>query len=44
MPSNITISADKLNRLIGTPNCPSLIDVRTDDEWAAAPLLIPGAQ
>jgi hypothetical protein len=37
MPSNVTISADKLNRLIGTPNCPSLIDVRTDDEWAANP-------
>jgi rhodanese-related sulfurtransferase len=44
MPSNITISAEKLNRLIGTPNGPSLIDVRTDDEWAAVLLLIPGAQ
>jgi rhodanese-related sulfurtransferase len=44
MSSNIAISAERLNRLIGTPNCPSLIDVRTDDEWAAAPLLIPGAQ
>jgi len=43
MPSNIAISADKLNRLIGTPNCPSLIDVRTDGEWAASPLLIPGS-
>jgi rhodanese-related sulfurtransferase len=43
MPSNITISADKLSRLIGTPNCPALIDVRTDDEWAALPLLIPSA-
>jgi rhodanese-related sulfurtransferase len=43
MPSNLTISADKLSRLIGTPNCPSLIDVRTDDEWAIAPVLIPGA-
>jgi rhodanese-related sulfurtransferase len=43
MPSNITISAEKLNRLIGTPNCPALIDVRTGDEWAANPLLIPGA-
>jgi rhodanese-related sulfurtransferase len=44
VPSNIMISAEKLSRLIGTPNCPSLIDVRSDDEWAAAPLLIPGAQ
>jgi rhodanese-related sulfurtransferase len=43
MASNITISAEKLNRLIGTPNCPSLIDVRADDDWAAAPLLIPGS-
>jgi rhodanese-related sulfurtransferase len=43
MPSNITISADKLHRLIGTPNCPSLIDVRPDDDWISAPLLIPGS-
>jgi rhodanese-related sulfurtransferase len=43
MPSNIAISADKLNRLIGTPNCPALIDIRTDDEWAVAPLLIPSS-
>jgi rhodanese-related sulfurtransferase len=43
MPSNITISAEKLSRLIGTPNCPALIDVRTDDEWAAIPFSIPGA-
>jgi rhodanese-related sulfurtransferase len=44
MPSNITISAEKLNRFIGTPNWPSLIDVRTNDGCAAVPLLIPGAQ
>jgi rhodanese-related sulfurtransferase len=43
MPSNITISAEKLSRLIGTPNCPALIDVRPDDEWAAIPFLIPSA-
>lgn len=43
MPSNITISAEKLHRLIGTPRGPSLIDVRTDDEWAVAPFLIPGS-
>jgi rhodanese-related sulfurtransferase len=43
MPSNITISADKLNRLIGTPHGPALIDVRTDGDWTAAPLLIPGS-
>jgi rhodanese-related sulfurtransferase len=43
MPSNITVSAEKLSRLIGTKNCPVLIDVRTDDDWAAIPLLIRGA-
>jgi rhodanese-related sulfurtransferase len=43
MPSNITISAHKLNRLIGTPHGPALIDVRTDGDWTAAPVLIPGS-
>ncbi|MGZ5917778.1 MAG: chromate resistance protein ChrB domain-containing protein [Methyloceanibacter sp.] len=36
-----TISIDKLVRLIGTPKCPTLIDVRADDELAAHPYLIP---
>ena len=43
MPSINTISVDKLARLIGTPNCPALIDVRTDEDFAADPRLIPGA-
>jgi rhodanese-related sulfurtransferase len=38
-----TISPDKLARLIGTANAPALIDVRTDDDFAADPRLIPGA-
>ena len=38
-----TISADKLARLIGTANAPALIDVRTDEDFAADPRLIPGA-
>jgi len=38
-----TISADKLARLIGTPHCPALIDVRTDDDFNANPRLIPGS-
>jgi rhodanese-related sulfurtransferase len=38
-----SISPDKLARLIGTPHCPVLIDVRTDDDFAADPSLIPGA-
>jgi rhodanese-related sulfurtransferase len=43
MPSMNTISADKLARLIGTPNCPALVDVRTDDDHEADPRLIPGS-
>src|SRR4051794_40938345 len=43
MSSLNTISIDKLNRLIGTPQCPSLIDVQTDDDFAADPRLVPGA-
>jgi rhodanese-related sulfurtransferase len=43
MPSYTTISAEKLHRLIGTPRCPSLVDVRSDDDWAASPRLIPGS-
>jgi rhodanese-related sulfurtransferase len=43
MSSLTTISFDKLARLIGTPKCPALIDVRTDDDFAADPRLIPGS-
>ncbi len=43
MPAINSISADKLSRLIGTPTCPILIDVRTDDDFAADPKLIPTA-
>jgi rhodanese-related sulfurtransferase len=43
MPSNITISVDKLARLVGTPQCPALIDVRTDDDYQIYPQLIPGS-
>ena len=38
-----TISPDKLSRLVGTPRCPALIDVRPEDEFDASPLLIPGS-
>lgn len=37
------ISRDKLARLIGVPAGPALIDVRSDDEFAAEPLFVPGA-
>jgi rhodanese-related sulfurtransferase len=39
-----TISLDKLLRLIGTPKCPTLIDVRADDEFEADPFLIPSSR
>ncbi len=38
-----SISTDKLARLIGTANTPALIDVRTDEDFAADERLIPGA-
>lgn len=43
MSSPNTISPDKLARLVGTPKCPVLIDVRTDEDFAADPHLIPSA-
>jgi rhodanese-related sulfurtransferase len=43
MSSFTTISPDKLSRLIGTANTPALIDVRTDEDFAADQRLIPGA-
>jgi rhodanese-related sulfurtransferase len=43
MPSINAISADKLMRLIGTPHCPALVDVRRADEFESDPFLIPGS-
>jgi rhodanese-related sulfurtransferase len=43
MPSFLEISSDKLNRIIGTPNAPVIIDVRTDDDFARDPRLVPGS-
>ncbi|MGJ4946915.1 chromate resistance protein ChrB domain-containing protein [Bradyrhizobium sp. HKCCYLS20291] len=43
MSSFASISPDKLGRLIGTPQCPVLIEVCTDADRAADPRLIPGA-
>src|SRR5258708_23231628 len=43
MSSFTTISPDKLSRLIGTANTPALVDVRTDEDFAADARLIPGA-
>jgi rhodanese-related sulfurtransferase len=44
MSSYTSISPDKLVRLIGTVNAPALVDVRLDEDFAADPRLIPGAQ
>ncbi len=43
MSSFDTITADKLARLIGTPRSPALVDVRSDEDFEAAPRLIPGS-
>ena len=44
MSSYSSISPDKLFRLIGTASAPTLVDVRIDEDFAAAPRLIPGAR
>jgi rhodanese-related sulfurtransferase len=43
MSSYTSISVEKLVRLVGTANAPSLFDIRTTEEYAADPHLIPGA-
>ncbi|HEV2865165.1 MAG TPA: sulfurtransferase/chromate resistance protein [Allosphingosinicella sp.] len=43
MPAINSISADKLVRLIGTPGCPAIVDVRDDSEFEGLPALVPGA-
>src|SRR5258708_3305601 len=43
MSSHTSISLDKLSRLIGTAKTPIVIDVRTEEDFAADPRLIPGA-
>jgi rhodanese-related sulfurtransferase len=43
MPAINAITPDKLARLIGTPNSPAIIDVRTADDFAADLRHVPGA-
>ena len=43
MSSPNTISVEKLSRLVGTPKCPALIDVRIDDDFKKSPSLVPGS-
>lgn len=37
------ISVQKLSKLIGTPDCPVIIDVRIDEDFEDDPELIPTA-
>lgn len=43
MPAPDSISPGKLAKLIGTPRCPTLLDVRNDADFSADPRLLPGA-
>jgi rhodanese-related sulfurtransferase len=43
MPSPTEISVTQLSRLIGTPACPFLIDVRIDEDFDTDPRLVPGS-
>ena len=43
MSSINSITSEKLVRLIGTPKCPALIDVRADDDFVSDARLVPGA-
>ena len=43
MPSFLEITSEKFNRIIGTSNMPNIIDVRTNDDFAATPHLTPGS-
>lgn len=43
MPAANSITVDKLARLLGTPKSPALIDVRTDEDFALDPRLVPAS-
>jgi len=43
MPSFNEITVAQLDRLVGTPDAPAIIDVRTEEDAAADPRLVPGA-
>jgi rhodanese-related sulfurtransferase len=44
MATPYSIKAEKLSRLVGTPSAPIIIDVRTDEDFAADPRLIPATR
>ncbi|MEX0760223.1 MAG: chromate resistance protein ChrB domain-containing protein, partial [Tistlia sp.] len=43
MLASTTISPEALFDLVGTPDCPLLADVRTEEDFAGNPRLVPGA-
>ncbi len=43
MPAPNEITVDQLNRLIGTPDCPVIVDISIDPDFDEDPHLIPGA-
>lgn len=43
MPSTQEITVAQLNRLIGTPECPVIVDICLQDDFDADPVLVPGA-
>ncbi|MBM3528983.1 MAG: sulfurtransferase [Alphaproteobacteria bacterium] len=43
MPSPTEITVSQLSRLVGLPQCPTIVDVRTDQDFEADPRLLPGA-
>lgn len=44
MPSPTEFTHPQLSRFIGTPDAPAIVDVRIDDDFAADPRQIPGAE
>ena len=44
MPAPNEITVSQLNRLIGTPDCPQLVDICIDEDFQADPFLIPGSR
>lgn len=43
MPATNEITVTQLNRLIGTPDCPVIVDICLPEDFAADPHLIPGS-
>lgn len=44
MPAPNTLTVEKLARLVGTPGCPTILDARTQEDFAADPRLIPASR